>query len=52
MFWLLLEQNQDVRNNIRTYKERYNEKAEGLGGAAHGGNDGQGAGGAAPGSGS
>ena len=27
MFWLLLEQNQDVRNNIRTYKERY-EKTE------------------------
>lgn len=28
MFWLLLEQNQEVRNNIRTYKERYIEKTE------------------------
>ena len=28
MFWLLLEQNTEVRNNIRTYKERYNEKTE------------------------
>lgn len=28
MFWLLLEQNQEVKNNIRTYKERFNEKAE------------------------
>jgi len=28
MFWLLLEQNQDVKNNIRTYKERYDEKTE------------------------
>lgn len=28
MFWLLFEQNQEVRNNIRTYKERYAEKTE------------------------
>ena len=28
MFWLLLEQNAEVKNNIRTYKERYAEKTE------------------------
>ena len=31
MFWLLLEQNQEVQNNIKTYKQRYTEKTE-LGG--------------------
>ena len=31
MFWLLLEQNQEVRNNIRIYKERYAEKTENVG---------------------
>ena len=25
MFWLLLEQNQEVKNNIRTYKDRFHE---------------------------
>ena len=28
MFWLLLEQNQEVQNNIKTYKQRYTEKTE------------------------
>ena len=36
MFWLLLEQNQEVRNNIRTYKERFDEKAENGGGVPPG----------------
>ena len=27
MFWLLLEQNQDVKNNITNYKEKYRQKA-------------------------
>ena len=26
MFWLLFEQNSDVRNNIKQYKERYLQK--------------------------
>ena len=26
MFWLLLEQNQDVKNNITNYKEKYRQK--------------------------
>ena len=36
MFWLLLEQNQDVKNNITNYKEKYRQKTyDGRGLASH-----------------
>ena len=28
MFWLLLDQNQDVKNNIKNYNEQYRQKTE------------------------
>ena len=48
MFWLLLEQNQEVKNNIRTYKERFHELHDNGGSGPNAASNSDGASSAAP----